>query len=208
MKLKEAPQLKGKKFRELYDNNVFPSGIEFNIALGVYPEHVSERGYRFNYKNEDEYVSQVSDMINSIDEVMAENSVIILSGFWGETDVPNKVSAVWKSMMSAIKTTDYAIGDVIVWKKGSKTKGERENSLDIICEPVFVLCRKSEYRTYHLNVDVQTIKGNAVYHTPQYNLITTNGRTAEEDYDQLKEYLIRMYCPDDGAIYYPLEDKV
>ena len=196
MKLKEAPQLNGKKFYELYENNVFPIGMKFNIALGVYPEHVTTRGYTFNYKNEDEYVFQISTLINKMEEVMAENSVIILSGFWGETDVPSKVNATWKSIMSAIKTTDYSIGDVIVWKKGFKTPGERENSLDTLCEPIFVLCRKEEYRTYHLNVDVQTVRGNAVYHTPLYNLITTEGKTIEEDYEQLKTYLLRLYCPD------------
>ena len=207
MKLKEAPQLKGKKFKEYFDNQVLPKSAKINLAIAVCPEHISNKNLLIDrINNEDDYVSEISKLINSFEEIMAENSVIILSGYWGQNDITNKVNATWKSIMSAIKTTDYSIGDVIVWKKGFKTKGERENSLDTICEPVFVLCRKEEYRTYNLNVEVQTVRGNAVYHTPQYNLITTNGNSVEDDYKQLKEYLIRMYCPDDGEIYYLFEE--
>lgn len=207
MKLKEAPSLKGKKFREWYDNKVPSNGTKVNVAMAVYPEHLTDKSAFLNkVDTEEDYVKEISELINTFDEIMDENSVILLSGYWGKNGLPNEVNATWKSVMSAIKTTDYSIGDVIVWKKGSKTKGQRENSLDVICEPIFVLCRKSEYRTYHLNVEVQTTRGNASYHTPLYNIITTNGKTPEDDYKQLKEYLLRLYCPDNGNIYYMMEE--
>lgn len=205
MKLKEAPELKGKKFKEYYDNQVPPKENSINLALAVYPEHCTNLD-GVDSDTEDAYVKGISNIINDMDDMMAENSVIILSGFWGNNHLPNEVNATWKAIMSAIKTTDYSIGDVIVWKKGFKTKNSRENRLDTICEPIFVLSRKSEYRTYHLNVNVQTVKGNAVYHTPVYNLITTSGKDVEEDYKQLKEYLLRMYCPDNGIIYNMFEE--
>lgn len=205
MKLKEAPELKGKKFKEYYDNRVPSSEGTINLALAVYPEHCKNNN-RISSKDEETYIKGISDTINELDTMMAENSVIILSGFWGNNSLPNEVNATWKSIMSAIKTTDYSIGDVIVWKKGFKTKNSRENRLDTICEPIFVLSRKSEYRTYHLNVNVQTVRGNAVYHTPIYNLITTTGKNVEDDYKQLKEYLLRMYCPDNGIIYNMFEE--
>lgn len=207
MKLKEAPELKGKKFKEYYDNQVPPRENSISLALAVYPEHCKNDN-RISSKDEEAYIKGISDTINELDIMMAENSVIILSGFWGDKELPNEVNAVWKSVMSAIKTTDYSIGDVIVWKKGFKTKNNRDNRLDTICEPIFVLSRKSEYRTYHLNVNVQTVRGNAVYHTPIYNLITTTGKDVEEDYKQLKEYLLRMYCPDNGIIYNMFEEDL
>lgn len=205
MKLKEAPELKGKKFREYYDDQIPPVENSVSLALSVYPEHCKNKN-RISSNNENDYIKEISNTINELEPMMAENSVIIISGFWGNNHLPNEVNATWKSIMSAIKTTDYSIGDVIVWKKGFKTKNSRENKLDTICEPIFVLSRKSEYRTYHLNVNVQTVRGNAVYHTPIYNLITTTGKNVEDDYKQLKEYLLRMYCPDNGVIYNMFEE--
>ena len=208
MKLKEAPSNKGNTYKEYYDSQVLPKSLKANVALAVYPEHITNKDYMLDKcSTEESYVKEISDLINSIEEVMAENSVIIISGYWGKDKTDNVVNSTWKSIMSAIKTTDYSIGDVIVWKKGFKTKNSRENRLDTICEPVFVLCRKEEYRTYNLNVEVQTVRGNAQYHTPQYNLITTTGSTVEDDYKQLKDYLIRMYCPDKGTIYNLFEEK-
>lgn len=207
MKLKEAPKLEGKKFKEYYSNQVIPKGIRINLAIAVDPGIIKDREGFLKSPDEDTYVRDFSDFLNSLGEEMDENSVVLISGFWGKDPLDNDVNATWRAVMSSIKTSDYSIGDVLVWKKRSKTPHDRDNRLDTICEPVFVLGRKSEYRTYHMNVNVQTVRGNAVYHTPIYNLVTTEGKTPEEDHKELIEYLLRIYCPEGGRVYYPFEEK-
>ena len=200
MKLKEAPSNRGKKYTEHYSI----LDRDYNLVIAVDPP---KNGDKFtSYTDEDSYIRSLSNYLNALDIILTENSVILLSGFFGDHALETEVNTVWKAVISALKTTPYSIGDVIVWKKSTKTKNERENRLDTICDPIFVLCRKSEYRTYHMNVNERTVKGNAKYHTPVYNIIMTNGRTPEEDHKELIDYLIRMYCPDNGKILYPFEE--
>ncbi len=198
MKLKEAPTLEGKIYTEVYSDSR-SDGKNHSVVMAVDAGTPILTGYT----DEDGYVEKFSEFINGLEPLMDENSVILVSGFLGDTALNTEVNTVWKSVMSAIRTTDYAIGDVIVWKKNLARKNTRNNRLDTVCEPIFVLCRKEEYRSYHLNVNERTRKGNISYHTPVYNIIRTDGTTEKEDHDQMVEYLIRMYCPDDGTIYYP-----
>jgi len=89
MKLKEAPSLKGKKFREWYDNKVPSKGTKINVAMAVYPEHLSNKdSFLDKVETEEDYVKEISELINTFDEIMDENSVILLSGYWERTDSP------------------------------------------------------------------------------------------------------------------------
>ena len=89
MKLKEAPSLKGKKFREWYDNKVPSNGTKVNVAMAVYPEHLTDRSaFLDKVDTEEDYVREVSELINTFDEIMDENSVILISGYGERTDFP------------------------------------------------------------------------------------------------------------------------
>ena len=61
MKLKEAPQLKGKKFREWYDNKVPSKGTKINVAMAVYPEHITDKSiFLDKIETEEDYVKGIS----------------------------------------------------------------------------------------------------------------------------------------------------
>lgn len=104
---------------------------------------------------EDEYVNWTVDLFNDFDKILNENGVILYNVSYGSEN-PN---AMWRFPGAIIEKTPFMIADSIIWKKSSALPNNvAHNKLTRITEYVFVICRKSEFKTFRCNKKVKSVR--------------------------------------------------
>ena len=166
-----------------------------NLIIAINPKEIQE------FSNDKDYIDWFSEFINTADSKLKENSVIAISGFYGK-ERPDSDNIVWKAVLSAIHTTNWSIGDILIWKK-SKAEEQIYPKLDYKCKPIFILCRKNENRTHTLNVDsLETNSGREGYHTPISNMVCTEGLETDE-LTEMENRILEFYKPENGTVWFP-----
>lgn len=102
-------------------------------------------------KSDDEYVEWTLRIFNLLDKVLSKDGVVLYNISYSN----DKPSLMWRLMGELVKSSPFEIVDTIYWKKKSALPNNiSHNRLTRIVEPVFVLCRKGEEKTYKTNKKV------------------------------------------------------
>ena len=110
-----------------------------------------------------------------------------------------------------IRSTEFTLADIIIWKKKSATPNSvSHNKLTRICEYVFVLCRKSEYKTYKSNKkNVNTMESGQKVYENLFNFITADNNDESNDINkatfstEFVRKLLNIYAKPNSLVYDP-----
>lgn len=119
---------------------------------------------------EDEYLEWTVKLFDGYNSILRENGVILYNMSYGNEN-PN---IMWRTVNEIIINTDFMIADTIIWKKNSALPNNvSHNKLTRIIEYVFVICRKSEYKTFKTNKQVKSIseKTNQKFYENIFNFV-------------------------------------
>lgn len=102
-------------------------------------------------KSDEEYIEWTIRLFNKLDKVLERNGVILYNLSYSN----DKPSLMWRLMGELLTRTNFNIVDTIYWKKKSALPNNiSHNRLTRIVEPIFVLSRKGEEKTYLTNKKV------------------------------------------------------
>ncbi len=101
-----------------------------------------------------------------------------------------------------LHNTEFMIADTIIWKKNSALPNNvSSNKLTRIIEYVYVICRKSEYKTFKCNKKVKSVsKTGQKYYENVFNFIFAPNNDGSNDLNKatystdLCRQLLDMYC--------------
>ena len=159
-------------------------------------------------RTDEEYIDWTTKLLNKIDTKLKENGTILYNISYG---AEKSASLLWVLLGEIIRNTNFMIADCITWKKANAFPNNvSPNKLTRITEFVFVLCRKTEYRTYFANKKVtSTSRTGQKYYENLFNFIEAknndgtcplNKATYSSD---LCDKLLTMYAPADALVYDP-----
>lgn len=119
--------------------------------------------------NDEEYCNWTVDIFNHFDKVLNKDGVILYNISYGSENP----SVMWLAISDILKRTNFMIADCIIWKKKSALPNNVGNKLTRITEFVFVICRKSEFKTYKINKKVKSVREDTgqKYYENVYNFI-------------------------------------
>lgn len=155
----------------------------------------------------EQYRDWTVDLFNHFDKVLEENGVVLYNVSYGSENP----AALWLSLLSIIEGSNFMIADTIIWKKSNALPNNVGNKLTRITEFVFVLCRKSEYKTFRINKKVKSVRKDTgqKYFENMYNFIEApnndgpcklNKATYSSD---LCVKLLEMYAQPNYKVYDP-----
>ena len=102
---------------------------------------------------ETQYLDWTTELFNNYDKILIKNGVILYNMSYGNEN-PN---IMWLTIAEIIKKTNFMVADCITWKKKSALPNNvSPNKLTRIVENIFVICRKSEYKTFQANKKVKS----------------------------------------------------
>lgn len=111
---------------------------------------------------------------------------------------------LWIFIAELIKKSNFTVADRIIWKKrsGALPNNSSKNKLTRVCEDIFVLCRKLEYKTFNTNKQVtKTGVTGQQFYSPMYNFLEAKNNDEvcplnKATYSsELCEKLLEMYVP-------------
>lgn len=106
-------------------------------------------------KTTEEYADWTLKLFESYDKVLKPNGIVLYNISYGS----ERPDDMWNAVAKLILESNFMIAEQIVWKKKSALPNNvSQNKLTRICEPVFVFCRKNEYKTYAANKKVKSIR--------------------------------------------------
>jgi len=138
-------------------------GIKFDAVITSPPYNVSRRNgdeystkynsYKDTLSNE-EYIEWQTKLFHSLDKVLNENGVILYNINYGGENT----DTLWLLLANIIQKTNFTVVDQILWKKSNAIPNNVSRvALTRIVENVFVICRKTEKRTFMSNKRVISI---------------------------------------------------
>lgn len=157
--------------------------------------------------DEDQYVDWTIGLFNMFDEILEKNGVILYNISYGSEN-PN---AMWRIPGAIIEDTNFMIADCIVWKKKCALPNNvSHNKLTRITEFIYVICRKSEFKTFNANKNITKVgKNGQKYYENVFNFVEApnndgpcelNKATYSSD---LCLFLLNIYAKEDSVVYDP-----
>lgn len=118
---------------------------------------------------DEEYGEWTADLFRKFDTILSPNGVILYNISYGSEN-PN---SMWLAVSSLITKTNFMIADTIIWKKKSALPNNvSHNKLTRITEFVFVICRKTEFKTFNANKKVKSVSSTGQkYYENEFNFI-------------------------------------
>jgi DNA modification methylase len=106
-----------------------------------------------NMSNED-YIDWTVKLFNALDEKMSKDGVILYNMSYGGENP----TVMWLTIADIIRRTNFTVADCLVWKKKSALPNNvSPNKMTRITEFIFVISRKSEYKTFRCNKKVKSV---------------------------------------------------
>lgn len=169
----------------------------YDVRYDVYTEH----------RNADEYTEWTIKLFKMFDKVLSKNGCILYNMSYGNENP----SQMWLTMAAVIQNTSFMIADTIIWKKSNALPNNMShNKLTRICEFVFVLCRKNEYKTFNANKSVKSLRptGQKMYENIQNFIEAKNNDGScplnKATYSsELCEKLLKIYAQPNTIVYDP-----
>lgn len=167
-------------------------------------------------KTNDEYAQWTIDLFNEFDQVLKENGVVLYNiSYSTDTQTMNSEyrpnELLWCVINDIIVNTPFTVGDCITWKKGvALPSNTSSNKLTRICEFVFVLVRKSEFKTYTSNKQVKSVsRTGQKFYENYYNFIEAKNNDGANKLNkatystELCEKLLSLYAQPKSVVYDP-----
>jgi site-specific DNA-methyltransferase (adenine-specific) len=157
--------------------------------------------------SDEEYVKWSVDLFNHFDKILNTNGVVLYNISYSTS----KPFLLYEVIYKVVKQTNFIIADTIVWKKRNALPNNMsKNRLTRVWEFVFVLARKDEIKTFHMNKEVLSVRDNG---TKQYSCIDNYIEAKNNDgsctlnkatySSELCEKLLSIYAKQDAYIYDP-----
>ena len=103
----------------------------------------------------EEYCKFTSDLFYEFDRILKPNGVILYNLSYGNENT----DGMFRAVNTIITETPFTIADVITWKKSNALPNNcSTNRLTRITEFIFVLCRKTETKTFNCNKRVTSVR--------------------------------------------------
>lgn len=153
-----------------------------------------------------EYADYTEKLFANFDEILVDNGIILYNLSYG-----TNVDSMWQALNRIYSSTNFTIADVVIWKKKTCLPNNASpNRLSRICEFVFVICRKSELKTFRSNKrHVSTSKSGQKYYENITNFISAGNNDGTNPYNkatfstELVVKLLSMYANDNCVVYDP-----
>lgn len=105
----------------------------------------------------DEYSQKTISWFNSFDRILKENGVVL----WNVSYGSENTECMFLTIADIIRNTNFTVADMIIWKKHTALPNNMSpNKCTRICEYVIVFCRKNEFKTFHMNKKVSSVRDN------------------------------------------------
>lgn len=105
----------------------------------------------------DEYCDFTVNLFNKFDEILKENGSILYNLSYGTENT----EGMFRAVNDILTKTNFTLADTIVWKKRNAIPNNvSRNRMTRITEFVFVFCRKTEAKTFHMNKKIVSLKKN------------------------------------------------
>lgn len=154
-----------------------------------------------------EYDEFTVRLFKRFDDVLKENGVILYNINYSSENTNGMFTAI----SSVVEKTPFSIADVIVWKKSNAFPNScSPNKLTRIWEFIFVICRKSELKTFNCNKRVTSLRktGQKAYENIT-NFIEAKNNDESCPYNKatfstdLCRQLLELYAPEKAIVYDP-----
>lgn len=190
--------------------HLIDEGINVNVVLTSPPyntqRNLSDRSYDKYLDSicNNEYLSFLKSTFDQYHELLDENGVILYNISYGNENP----TVFFQTLFMILQDTEFMVADIITWKKrNAMPNNVSHNKLTRICEYVFVICRKSEYKTYQCNKQVTSVRktGQKMYQSvPNYiearNNDGSNPLNKCTFSSDLVEQLLTLYAKDDSVV--------
>lgn len=125
----------------------------YHMSEKALKNHEGRYDIHLDNKSDEEYIEWTIDLFNKLDLVLSKDGSICYNiSYGGENS-----HLIWLTISAIIQHTNFTTADVIYWKKKSALpNNSSSNKVTRIVEPVFVFCRKEEYRTFRANKKVKS----------------------------------------------------
>ena len=168
-------------------------------------------------KTDDEYIAWTLDLFRQFDRVLSRNGVVLynLSYSSNGTGKASMTDLMWRVVAAICERSEFTVADRIVWKKRNAIPNNRSsNKLTRICEDIFVLCRKSEYKSFQANKKVLSISNGAKRSGQKSYEVIFNFIEAKNNDEvcpinkanfssELCEKLLKIYAKPESVVYDP-----
>lgn len=134
--------------------------------------HEGRYGKYDDSKTPQEYIDWTVDLFNNFDKVLNKNGCICYNLSYSTENI-DKANLMWLTIAAIISETNFTTADVIYWKKSSALPNNvSHNKLTRIIEPVFVFCRKDEFKTFNGNKQIKSVgKNGQNYYENVFNFV-------------------------------------
>lgn len=167
-------------------------------------------------KNDEQYIKWITEYFKEFDTALSDDGVILLNVSYandstnlGKDVNPNE--AMWRLINEIIVSTPFTVADCIIWKKSNALPNNvSKNKLTRIVEFVFVICRKTELKTFNANKTVKSkSKTGQKYYENVQNFIEAPNNDGKVKLNQatfsseLVHKLLDMYAQDNSIVLDP-----
>lgn len=160
-----------------------------------------------DFKDIGEYVDWSIEMFNEFDRILKDNGTVLYNFSYG-TENPHLPYIL---MNAIIENTNWTVADTIIWKKKSALPNNvSHNRLTRIVEFVWVICRKSEIKTFFMNKNVKSLsKTGQKYYNNYFNFIDAKNNDGSNNLNKavystdLCNQLLSLYGKKDFVVYDP-----
>lgn len=166
-------------------------------------------------KTAEEYAVWTVELFNEFDRLLRKDGVVLYNYGMGNDSQSDSSADNWfRTMNAVIDGTPFTCADLLFWKKRCALPDNiSPNHSTRIAEPVMVLCRKSEARTFRANKKVSSVRstGQKMY-VPFLNVIDAANNDGSNPLNkatystELCDRLMEMYLPDDHGPDYTVLD--
>lgn len=179
-----------------------------NEYQGKYDIHVDNM-------TQEEYIKWTLRLFKYFDQILCKDGVILYNMSYGSDNTINlaSIGLMWLVIAEIIKESNFIVVDRIIWKKKSALPNNTsDNKLTRIVEDIFVICRKSEIKTFKANkkvISVRKDRPTQKYYENIFNYIEAKNNDGTCPYNKatyssdLCKKLLNIYCPKNGVVYDP-----
>lgn len=154
----------------------------------------------------EEYTEFVKNLFMHFDQILKPDGVILYNFSYSAQSV-ERTKMYW-DILNMINNTNFLIIDQITWKKTTALPISAHNKLSRVCENVFAIARKSEFKTFKANKPVSKTLGNQVFYeyvtnfieAPNNDGVTLLNRATFSS--ELVVKLLKLYCYSKDCVVY------
>jgi DNA modification methylase len=155
----------------------------------------------------EEYCEFTRKLFAEFDKILKPNGVVLYNICYGSENT----TGMFEAINAIITQTQFTVADVIVWKKSNAFPNScSSNKLTRIWEFVFVLCRKTEFKTFQCNKKIKSYRatGQPAYENI-FNFVEAKNNDGSCPYNkatyssELCKKLLSIYARDGDLVYDP-----